>query len=79
VAVRELERAVALDPGYALAWVGLANAFWWQGDFAQAPPDDTLRRARAALDRALSLDGNLPEARVLAATFSAAVRFKSIR
>jgi len=66
IAVHELQRAVALDPAYALAWVGLANAYWSQGDFGYVPMDDALRRARASLDRAFALDADLPEALSLA-------------
>jgi DNA-binding winged helix-turn-helix (wHTH) protein/tetratricopeptide (TPR) repeat protein len=52
-AVREFERAIALDPGYALAYAGLADAYNLRGDH---------RRGEAAALRALELDPDLAEA-----------------
>jgi TolB-like protein/DNA-binding winged helix-turn-helix (wHTH) protein/Tfp pilus assembly protein PilF len=56
-ALPELERAVELDPGFAPAWVSLAQIY------RQFPPDQQATSlARSALDRALALDDELPEA-----------------
>jgi TolB-like protein/DNA-binding winged helix-turn-helix (wHTH) protein/Tfp pilus assembly protein PilF len=53
----ELERVVELDPGFAPAWASLAQIY------RKLPPgSDTMPLARAALDRALALDDELPEA-----------------
>ena len=52
-AAREFERAIALDPGYALAYAGLADAYNLRGDH---------RRGEAAALRALELDPDLAEA-----------------
>jgi len=61
-AVEYLEQAVALDPGLARAWVALGQSYlmmqWtsgWDDDYA-------LDRMKPALDKALELDPNLPEA-----------------
>jgi tetratricopeptide (TPR) repeat protein len=55
-AITVLQRATALDPGFALAWAYLAVAhtelYWFGGD----PTQDRLTRARAALERAMALD-----------------------
>jgi tetratricopeptide (TPR) repeat protein len=52
-AVREFEQAIALDPGYGLAYAGLADAYNLRGDH---------RRGEAAALRALELDPDLAEA-----------------
>jgi TolB-like protein/DNA-binding winged helix-turn-helix (wHTH) protein len=56
------ERAVALDPGYARAWAGLAEAWnlkpWW----GAASPRESARRGRAAAEKALALAPDLAEA-----------------
>jgi TolB-like protein/cytochrome c-type biogenesis protein CcmH/NrfG len=60
-AVRSYEEAVKLDPNFALAWVYLSRAqsiFYRNAD----PSPARLAAARDALDRALALDPNLPEA-----------------
>lgn len=56
-----LEQAIALDPEYALPYVGLADhytAHFWAG----APSEECLPRARDFDLRALELDPELPEA-----------------
>jgi TolB-like protein/DNA-binding winged helix-turn-helix (wHTH) protein/Tfp pilus assembly protein PilF len=60
LAAREhFERAIALDPGYALAHVGLADSHILAISYANAPAPESMSRARAAVDRALQLDENL--------------------
>lgn len=55
------ERAVALDSSFALAYDWLSVAYVWiHGSTANATPEQ-LTRAKAALDRALRLDPDLPE------------------
>ena len=61
-AVQMFERAVALDPKFALAFARLAKA---HGDIYWANTDRTAKRLalmRAAVDTALRLDPDLPEA-----------------
>jgi len=61
-AVEYLEQAVALDPAFARAWAALAHSYllmqWW-GDWSG---DYALDRMKPALDKALELDPNLPDA-----------------
>ena len=55
-AVAALERAVAIDPGYAPAWALLSQEMFWQvalRDATGAMP--TLERAEAAADKAVAL------------------------
>lgn len=55
------EEAARKDPAYALAHVGLANACSSLGYYGMEPLG-ALEKARGAVDRALSLDGDLAEA-----------------
>jgi len=56
------ERATQLDPSYALAWVGLSRARNWQANVNLVPAEEGHRLAREAVERALVLNPNLPEA-----------------
>jgi serine/threonine-protein kinase len=68
-AISLLEKATAADPKFALGWAYLAVAhtelFWFAGDPTQA----RLKKARAALDKAMSLDPNIPEAHIARGTY----------
>ena len=63
-----LEEAVLLDPSFALAYRTLAqvyvNHFWYFGN-----DEADLRRAKAALDRALDLEPDMPEALITLADY----------
>lgn len=56
------EDSVRKDPGFALAYTGLADCFLDQGAFRQVPPQDAHRRASGAIQKALHLDQALSEA-----------------
>jgi TolB-like protein/Flp pilus assembly protein TadD len=62
LAIQMYERALKLDPGFAVAWAALAERqarlYWFHYDRSDAP----LTAARRAIDRALALDPELPEA-----------------
>ena len=62
-AIEHFNEAIALDPNYALAHAGLANAYITATDWFY-PPLESMPRARAAAQRALELDDSLPEAHV---------------
>ncbi len=66
------EHAVALDPGFALAWAGVAGTNIWLAAFAteggQKIFDAHLATARDAIARALSIEPNLPAALLARAT-----------
>ncbi len=55
------QQAVALDPGYALPHVGIADAFGILGVFAYMPPHQAYALARAAANKALEIDPELAE------------------
>jgi DNA-binding winged helix-turn-helix (wHTH) protein/TolB-like protein/Tfp pilus assembly protein PilF len=49
------EQAVTRDPDFALAWVGVADAYSLLGVFGALAPHDSFPQARTAADRALQL------------------------
>jgi TolB-like protein len=51
-----IERAIAIDPEYAPAWVLKAQIYSQQGDVGARPAREAGALARAAVDRALELD-----------------------
>jgi tetratricopeptide (TPR) repeat protein len=61
-AIDYFERAVELDPDFALAYVGLADGHMWLSGRSGYPLEETLRKAQAATDKALALDDRLGEA-----------------
>jgi TolB-like protein/Tfp pilus assembly protein PilF len=65
------EQAVAADPEYALAYVGIAAAVVCLANMGFAPPVQLVPRATAALDSALRLDPGLPDAHAARATILA--------
>jgi serine/threonine-protein kinase len=61
-AIDYLQRAVELDPGYALAYAALADAWNVLAAWANTRPKPTLQKARDAAMKALALDEELAEA-----------------
>ena len=65
-ALAAYQHAVELDPGFALAWAGVAGTRGWLCAFAtegdQKSFDANLSSARDATARALAIEPNLPEA-----------------
>ncbi len=55
------DRAVALDPGYALAWAGIAENLSGNADL-YLPSSEAYSKARPAAEKALQLDESLSEA-----------------
>jgi TolB-like protein/tetratricopeptide (TPR) repeat protein len=60
--VEHMQEAVTLAPESALAWAGLARALVGYAGQSDFDPADSLTRARSAVDKALALDPDLPEA-----------------
>ncbi len=56
------EQAIKLDPGYARAWVGLAETHSSEADAGLTRIDEAYRKAREETQRALTLDPNLADA-----------------
>jgi len=61
-AIVEFEKALALDPRYALAHVGVADSYATLAVFGVMRPHDAYPRARAAAQRALEIEPELAAA-----------------
>ncbi len=61
LAIRLQERAVELDPNFALAWAALSKAYSEIYHFGFDQSDARIAQSRAADDRALALAPDLPE------------------
>jgi DNA-binding winged helix-turn-helix (wHTH) protein/tetratricopeptide (TPR) repeat protein len=61
-AINEFQHAITLDPSYALAFTGLADAYIWQASFTNDADKELYGKARTATDKALELDPRLADA-----------------
>jgi eukaryotic-like serine/threonine-protein kinase len=67
--IEYFEQAIDKDPGYALAYAGLADSYSQAvGGWGYLPPNQTLPKAKAAAIKALELDDMLAEAHASLAT-----------
>jgi Tfp pilus assembly protein PilF len=62
-AISEYQGAVALDPAFAAAWAGLAEAYSAAANFMYLEPSEARSKALDSATRALSLDSRVPQAR----------------
>ncbi len=63
--IGDFERAIEIDPNYALAYAGLAESYNRAIWFVESPPSEAIEKARVAGRRALELDGTLTEAHLV--------------
>jgi TolB-like protein/Flp pilus assembly protein TadD len=63
-AVEYFQQAVALEPNYALAFAGLADAYALLSIYGGGPPREAMPKAKEVALKALSLDDQLAEAHV---------------
>jgi serine/threonine-protein kinase len=56
-----MQKALELDPTYALAWAGLADAYSLLGYYGNIPPDEASAKAREAVEQALRHGPDLAE------------------
>src|SRR5438270_4539207 len=61
-AIDYFNQAIAKDPNYALAYVGLADSYLLLSSYSAASPQDSIPQARVAAKKALELDNTLAEA-----------------
>jgi TolB-like protein/DNA-binding winged helix-turn-helix (wHTH) protein len=57
-----LEQATKVDPHYATAYAGLADAYISAGNFNLLPPEEVYSKAKYAARKAIEIDNNLAEA-----------------
>ena len=62
---RHFERAILLDPTYAVAYAGLGDYLYFQSAHGLKSPRELMPLAKSAAEKALSIDENLPEAHVV--------------
>ncbi len=60
--IEYFQRALEMDPGYALGYAGLADGYDILGAYRVLPPRESYPKAEAAAKRALELDDTLGEA-----------------
>jgi serine/threonine protein kinase/tetratricopeptide (TPR) repeat protein len=60
-AIEHLETATTIDPAFALAWAGLADALGGAGYFGFLPAAEVMPRAGRAAERAIRLDDSLAD------------------
>lgn len=66
VAIQSLQEAVTIDPEFAEAWAALGQAYSFVGTiYGQQPPKEVFPKAKDAVVRALTIDGQLTAARSL--------------
>jgi tetratricopeptide (TPR) repeat protein len=61
-ALANFREAIAIDPLYALPYVGIADTFNIIGHFGFAPPKESFEKARSAAQKALDIDASIGEA-----------------
>jgi TolB-like protein len=61
-ALEQFQKAVAADPAYALAYIGLADTYALLQQYAGVSSSEAFPKARAAARRALEIDDTLAEA-----------------
>ena len=60
-AAEQFRAALDRDPGYARAWVGLADSYALMEQYAGVPSRETCPKAKAAAERAIAIDPTLAE------------------
>ena len=67
LSIRHFKRAIELDPAYAPAWAGIADAHATRASRGMAPPAQASEESRVAAEKALALDPTLAEAHAMLA------------
>lgn len=61
--IAHFEEAIAFDPGFALAYAAVAEAYLVMPAYPYLAPSESIPKARSAARRALEIDPDLPEGR----------------
>jgi TolB-like protein/Tfp pilus assembly protein PilF len=62
LAIKYFEEAIKKDPGFALAYAGMADCYERMGEDGMLPPKDSFPRAREYALKSIQLDNSLAEA-----------------
>ena len=60
-AISAFNKAIEIDPSYAMAYVGLADSYSLLSVYGEIPPREAMPLAKAAANRALEIDNTLAE------------------
>jgi TolB-like protein/Tfp pilus assembly protein PilF len=63
-AIEHYKRAIALDPKFALAYAGLADAYAYLAENFVVAPKEVMPKTKEAAEKAVALDDNLGEAHI---------------
>jgi len=66
-AISSFEKAIELDPSYALAYAGLAEGYTLLTIYGEVPPPTAMPKAKSAAQHALAIDDSLAEAHAVLA------------
>jgi serine/threonine-protein kinase len=66
--IEYFEKAIEIDPNYALAYAGLGDAYYILGNNGFWPPEKSYPQAKEAALKALEIDGQLAEAQATLAS-----------
>jgi len=66
--VEYFEKAIAVDPEYALAYAGLADAYFIQAYWGWIPKSEGFNKSKETVIKALNIDKNLSEAHTVLGT-----------
>src|SRR6185436_1874961 len=64
VAIRVFERAIEMDPDYALAWAGIADTYSLMGEYTNISRRKLLPKVMEAVNKALEIDNRLAKAHI---------------
>ncbi|MFC1528685.1 tetratricopeptide repeat protein [Candidatus Latescibacterota bacterium] len=59
------QKAVELDPDFALAYVAISETYYRLGYLGKLSEDESIQKSKEALDKALEIDYNLSEAHIM--------------
>lgn len=65
--IQYFREAIDIDPTYAMAYVGLSDAYSARSFMQHTPPQESSAKARAAVEKALELDDTIGEAHAILA------------
>jgi len=66
--IEYFEKAVTIDPNYALAYAGLADAYFLLAWYSQMPKPEGYEKSKECVNKALGIDKNLAEAHTVLGT-----------
>ncbi len=61
LAIQNFQKAIDIDPGFALAYAGYADGNLALANYGLAPPRQVMVKAREAAEKSIELDPSLPE------------------